>query len=55
MESFQPGLSFSLVSWADISSWPKDKILLKHSRRLHDKIFGPGSVLAQAENRHVID
>jgi hypothetical protein len=31
-----------LVSWADISAWPKDKILLKHSKRLHDKNFGQG-------------
>jgi hypothetical protein len=38
---------------ADISGRPKDKILLKHSK--HDKNFSPESVLAQAENRHVID
>jgi hypothetical protein len=37
MESFQPGLSFIPVSRAEISARPKDKILLKHSKRLHDQ------------------
>jgi hypothetical protein len=42
MESFQPGLSFIPVSRAEISARPKDKILLKHSKRLHDQNSSPG-------------
>jgi hypothetical protein len=33
VESFQTGLGFSPVSRAEISARPKDKILLKHSKR----------------------
>jgi hypothetical protein len=42
MESFQPGLSFIPVSRAEISARPKDKVLLKHSKRLHDQNSSPG-------------
>ena len=50
MESFQPGLSFTPISRAEISARPiKDKMLLKHSKRLHDRNFGPGWVSARVE------
>ena len=37
MDSFQPGLRFIPVSRAEISARAKDKILLKHSKRSHDR------------------
>jgi hypothetical protein len=43
MESFQPGLSFIPVSRAEISARPKDKVLLKHSKRLHDQNSSPAA------------
>ena len=41
MESFQPGLSFIPVFRAEISARPKDKILLKHRKQLHDQNSSP--------------
>jgi hypothetical protein len=41
MDSFQPGLRFIPGSRAEISARPKDKILLKHSKRSHDRNFNP--------------
>jgi hypothetical protein len=48
MESFQPGLSFTQ---AEISARPKDKILLKHSKRLHDQNFSGLKLSPAACNR----
>jgi hypothetical protein len=42
IESLEPGLSFIPVSRAEISARPKDKILLKQSKRLHDQNSSPG-------------
>jgi hypothetical protein len=71
MESFQPGLSFTPVSRAEISSRPKAKILLKHSAQaitwhtmnccLHGMSFSllgwwlSPVEVTRAESLHVID
>jgi hypothetical protein len=68
LKSFKSWLSFNPVLRADVSVRLKDKILLEHSKRLHDRTFSPECVWAthgqnisarsvdrdyRAEHRHV--